>query len=131
MEFELCRREVITPFERHEKVVEALKSRRIVILRVQDVKTSFYVFKGVKRDYILIPCRWCSCTDFIMNTIRRGIAKPCYHLATLAIALGSGKFVEIDVDFQSVKNIILEIAGEGISTTLRRILAEHFREVHQ
>ena len=117
---ELCTEDVLEKYRYYEKVVEALRNKRFVCLHSTS-NTEICIFRGQQRDYVVIPCRWCTCNDFIINVLSRGIKQVCYHIAGFVIAMQEGKIIDIDVNLQELTRILYEIAFYGISITLRRM----------
>lgn len=116
----LCSENVLKSFEGYEKIVEGLARRRFVALSSQGLIV--YVFKGVKRDYIVSPCRFCTCEDFIINYVGKARSVPCYHVIGFEIAERQSKLAKIELDYPTLSKVIEEIIFEGISITLRKLL---------
>ena len=121
---EACSEEVIREYSRYDKVIEALSKRRFVrlILKNSDVPREYWIFLGKDRDYILIPCMYCSCPDFTINVLSRRSKNFCYHLVALEIARRSSAYRELQVGAQEFKKIVLEVLIDGMSLTIRKLL---------
>ena len=117
---DLCTESAIKFFENYSKVLEALAERRFITL-VSD-RFRLYVFRGARRDYIVSPCRFCMCEDFVINFVNRDRQSPCYHVVGFKIAELRGKIVELEIDIDTLAKIVEEVVGIGISPTLRKIL---------
>jgi predicted nucleic acid-binding Zn finger protein len=117
---DLCSEDVVRYFENYDKVIEALASKRFIVLECKGLVT--YIFKGTKRDYIVSPCRLCTCEDFIINYIGKNRSTPCYHVVGFRIAEKHGKLTKLDVDNKTLSKILEEIVLDGISYTLRKLL---------
>lgn len=103
------------------RVREALKKRRVIMVRSGE--KSLYLFKSRGRDYILIPGIACSCRDFEINVVFRGVRGACYHLVAAELALKEGGVRVLDVDEEAFERIFDEVLYEGKSLTLRKELA--------
>jgi predicted nucleic acid-binding Zn finger protein len=70
------------------------------------------------------PCKMCTCSDFIINFLwgRRGC--PCYHVVGFYIALKEQKFIKLTLSHEEVKEVVLEIALQGFSRHLRKVLSK-------
>ncbi|MEL9997075.1 MAG: hypothetical protein QXH99_01040 [Sulfolobales archaeon] len=104
----------------NEKVREALHDKRIIKLSSDEVV--IWVFYGKERDYLIIPKIYCSCMDFELNVIFRGVKKSCYHIITQHIAESNGVFRDLRVSSELINDILVEILYIGRSPTLRKIL---------
>lgn len=116
----LCTRDMLKLFENYDRVVEALASKRFIVIKYRGLMV--YVFKGVKRDHLVSPCKFCTCEDFIVNYIGRNRPTPCYHVIGFEIAKEMGKLVELEVNPQTMAKIVEEIVFEEFSHTLRKLL---------
>lgn len=116
----ICTEDVVKMFETHDKVLEALANRRFVVLLYKGYK--FYLFKGVRKDYIVSPCSFCTCEDFIINYIAKSRKTPCYHVVGFRIAELYNKLTEVEIDPHILAKVLDEVILDGISTTLRKIL---------
>jgi len=119
-----CRDETLTQFSKHHKVIEAITARRFVRLVIDKdgLINELWVFIGKERDYILIPCLYCSCPDFTINVLSKGVKKFCYHLVALEIARRSNAYKELEVEPNDLVKIVLEIVINNFSSYLRRLL---------
>jgi predicted nucleic acid-binding Zn finger protein len=104
----------------NEKVREALHYKRIIKLSSDEVV--IWVFYGKERDYLIVPKIYCSCMDFELNVIFRGVKKSCYHIITQHIAESNGFFRDLRVSSELINDILVEILYIGRSPTLRKIL---------
>jgi predicted nucleic acid-binding Zn finger protein len=107
-------------FEGYDRVIEALASRRFI--KVKCGSLVIHIFKGIKRDHIVSPCRICTCEDFIVNYIGKNRSTPCYHVVGFRVAEKHNKLVEIEVDYKTLSKILEEIVFDGVSHTLRKLL---------
>ncbi len=108
-------------FENHSKVLEGLRTGRFIrLVSIDGVEV--YVFRGVERDYIVSPCRFCMCHDFVINVLGRRSKAVCYHVVGFEIARRRGKLRVVHVSSEDLANIVLEIVLQGFSATLRRVL---------
>jgi len=119
----VCDADTIKAFENHEKVLEGLRAGRFMVLDSEGMK--IYVFRGVERDYIVSPCSFCMCYDFLINVLSRRIKTACYHVVGFEIARLKGKLYVVHVRPDQLADIIIEIAVQGFSHTLRRIVSKH------
>lgn len=117
---EICSEQILNMFKEHDKVVEALSEQRFLLLTHRDLK--FHIFRGSKRDYIVSPCRLCTCEDFVLNYIGKLRKNPCYHVVGFRIAELYNKVIEIKVDLYTLSDILEEIISKSTSFTLRKIL---------
>ncbi len=118
---DLCRDEVISKYSSYAKLVEALNSMRFIELIDSDSGMKFYIYKGVQHDYIVSPCRMCTCKDFIVNFIGRKREYPCYHVVGFFIAIKENKIYRLYVTSDKIIDIITEILYQGYSQTLRKL----------
>jgi predicted nucleic acid-binding Zn finger protein len=118
----LCSDEVINHFLSYEKLLEAINMKRFLVLINRDNGLKIYVFKGINKDYLVSPCRICTCSDFIINFIGRKRGYPCYHVVGFAIAEKLNKLSYIELDNNMFTSIVYEIVFQGMSFKLRKIL---------
>ncbi len=61
-----------------------------------------YLVRGKQLDYVVIDSGYCSCEDFYLNNVLRGLGVPCYHQLVLLLAQSMGRNIaEISVqEFQ-------------------------------
>ncbi|MDP7976858.1 MAG: hypothetical protein ACP5T5_01575 [Thermoprotei archaeon] len=83
---------VISLFGRRgKKAVQAIKDNT-KILKVKS--KPIYLVRGKRLDYITIGLGYCSCEDFYLNNVLRGLGVPCYHQLVLILAQSMGKNIE-------------------------------------
>lgn len=116
----LCDEDTMKFFENYDRIIEALAGKRFIAVKYQGLV--IHIFKGIKRDHIVAPCRLCTCEDFIVNYVGRNRSIPCYHVVGFKIAEKYGKLVELEVDLMTMTKILEEIVFEGVSSTLRKLL---------
>ena len=114
----VCDEHIVEEYENHPKVLEGMKSGRFVVLKCGDF--AVHVYKGHTRDYIVDPCRFCSCYDFLINVLSRRKKSACYHTAGFVIARRKGKLKILSVTPSEFRDIVVEISLFGLSTRLRR-----------
>ncbi|MEM1541343.1 MAG: hypothetical protein QW101_02290 [Ignisphaera sp.] len=119
----LCGEQILNKFTGYDKIEEALNNRRFIVIKCRGFK--FYVFKGLKKDYIVAPCRFCTCDDFVVNYLSRKRENPCYHVVGFKIAETVNKVVELEVDPKILAKIVEEVIYDGFSSTLRKLLKVH------
>lgn len=123
MELEsLCKNTILEHFIGHEKLLNAINMRRFLVLVDKDYSLKIYVFKGIDRDYLVSPCRMCTCSDFIINFISKRREYPCYHVIGFAIAERQNKLNYIELDHNTLISIVSEIIFQGFSPKLRKII---------
>lgn len=123
MELEsLCRDTVLKHFIGHEKLLNAINMRRFLVLIDRDYGLKMYVFKGIDRDYLVSPCRMCTCSDFIINFVGRKRDYPCYHVVGFIIAEKQNKLNYVELDHNTLISIVNEIVFQGFSSKLRKII---------
>jgi len=103
--------------------LEALKNRRFIIIVDTETSLVLYVFKGVDKDYLVSPCKMCTCSDFVINFLWGKRRHPCYHVIGFYIALKEQKFVKIALNHEEVKEVVFEIVFQGFSKLLRKVLS--------
>lgn len=116
----LCSEEILKSFENYEKVIEALASKRFISVSYKDF--TIYVFRGMKRDYIVAPCSFCTCEDFAINYLGKSRMTPCYHVIGFKIAESQNKLTRLEAEPKILAKIVEEIVFDGISITLRKLL---------
>jgi predicted nucleic acid-binding Zn finger protein len=120
----LCTEENLNRFKSYDKLLDSLRSKRFVVVIDSETGLVLHVFKGVDRDYIVSPCKMCTCSDFVINFLLGKRGYPCYHVIGFHIALKEQRFVEITLSHDEVKEMVLEIVLEGFSKLLRRALSK-------
>ncbi len=98
---------------------------RFVELVDCDSKIKFYIYRGVDHDYIVSPCRMCTCKDFIVNFLGRRREYPCYHVIGFFIAIRENKIYKLYTSSDNIANIITEITYQGYSQTLRKLFRKN------
>lgn len=123
LEGNMCSESVVAKFLSHDKLLEALRSDRFLLLVGKENAIKVRVFRGVDKDYIVSPCRLCTCRDFVIHFRwgRRGY--PCYHVIGFYVAESRGMLRQVTVDYQTIEAIVREIALQGFSSTLRRLIS--------
>jgi len=82
-----------------------------------------WVYVGSSRDYLIIPRTFCSCMDFIINVMSKGVKPYCKHIVAQYIVEEKGLYREVRVpNMEILIKIINEILDLNISSTLRRYL---------
>lgn len=107
-----------------ERAIDAVVERRLVKLycRQDDNVVELYVFYGKDRGYVLIPGIFCSCKDFELNVVLRGLKGACYHLVSLELARNQGRLKVLEVNCETLRTIALELILREDSATLRKIM---------
>ncbi len=108
-----------------DRIDEALRSRRFIELCTHsgnEHEICVYVFRGTKRDHLLIRCDYCSCHDYLLNVVSRKKKQLCYHLLGLEIAISKGLIVKVTVTRDVMYEILKEILLCDFSPTLRRVM---------
>jgi len=119
----VCDADIIKAFENHEKVIEGIRAGRFMVLDSKVMR--IYVFRGIERDYVVSPCSFCMCYDFLINVLSRRTKIACYHVVGFEIARLKGKLHVVRVEPEELAEIVIEIAVQGFSYTLRRIVGKH------
>lgn len=117
-----CSDDTINQFSKHSKVVEAISSRRFIKFKVENLRIEYWGYVGKERDYILIPCLYCSCPDFTINVLSKRIRDFCYHLVALEIARRRNMYKELSINHKDLAIIIFEIITRNYSPHLRRLI---------
>lgn len=118
---EICTKADSESLKTHEKIKSAIFEKRLV--RITYKGSKFWFFKGKERDYVIIPCTFCSCPDFQFNVLLRGTKEICYHLLAQRIAEERNIFTDLEVDSLDVINLITEeILQKNYSRLLRKLL---------
>ncbi|MEM0027717.1 MAG: hypothetical protein QXT53_03750 [Ignisphaera sp.] len=99
-----------------------MRNKRFISLVDKGSGVVINVFKGLKNDYLVSPCRLCTCTDFLIHFVQGRRRYPCYHVIGFYIAYKEQKVIVLELDKDLIKDIVLEIALQGFSRTLRKIL---------
>ncbi len=115
---DVCSEGVIREFENHPKVSEGIRNKRFIVLRCGKVEV--YIYRGQVRDYIVDPCRFCSCYDFMINVLSRRRKVACYHVVGFLIAEERGALRVVEVSCDVIRDVVLEISLFGLSTKLRK-----------
>ncbi|WP_369611487.1 SWIM zinc finger family protein [Sulfurisphaera javensis] len=103
------------------KAKSAVIEGRVIRLQVSDAYYYLYIFLGKNRDYILNE-RMCSCKDFLYNVMFRGKKNKCYHQLALEYALEKDMLITIEINKETLIDIIMEIYTMDKSFILRKIL---------
>jgi predicted nucleic acid-binding Zn finger protein len=101
-----------------------LRNKRFVVVKDIDTGFELYVFRGIERDYLVSPCRMCTCSDFLIHFVWGKRAYPCYHVVGFYIALNEQKYVKLELGHEEVKEIVLEVLFQGFSKLLRKALSK-------
>lgn len=101
------------------KAEAAVAGKRLVLIWRNP---KIYVFIGEHGDYIIINRYYCSCPAFIRGVMQGN--PVCYHIYAVALAEESGRYHDVSEALREgdVEEIVFEILGSGVSSTLRRIL---------
>ncbi|WP_449463576.1 hypothetical protein PQ610_03695 [Tardisphaera miroshnichenkoae] len=85
-------RTVISLFGRRgKKAVRAIRDNT-QIFKVKNKPV--YLVRGKQLDYVIIDLGYCSCEDFYLNNVLRGLGLPCYHQLVLLLAQSMGRNIE-------------------------------------
>ena len=117
-----CSEDVIKQFSKHNKVIEAITSKRFIKFKTNNLATEYWGYLGKERDYILIPCLYCSCPDFIINVLSKRIRDFCYHLVALEIARKKHMYRELSINERDLIIVIFEIITRSFSPYLRKLI---------
>lgn len=106
-----------------ERAIDAVAERRLMKLfcRKGADTVELYVFYGKDRSYILVPGMFCSCKDFELNVILRGVKGACYHLVSLEMARARNVLRVHEVGCETLKTVALELLLGDDSPTLRKV----------
>jgi len=105
-----------------EKVLNALKEMRIILLVSSELRRQAFIFKGKERDYLIIPKLFCTCKDFEFNVVLRKLKPTCYHLIATELALRKNHIKNVEVDSRVFDEVLYEVIYDGFSKTLRKVL---------
>lgn len=93
-----------------------------ILVEHYDHEASFWVYMGLRSDYVIIPGTFCSCKDFIIRTAINKTSAYCKHLLGQYIASREGKYITLRVSPSEAAGILLEILNHEYSTTVRKKL---------
>ena len=96
--------------------------KRFIVLIDREYGLKVYVFKGSERDYLVSPCKMCTCSDFIINFIGKKRDYPCYHVIGFVLAENQNKLNYIELDHNTIVAILSEILFQGFSPSLRKVI---------
>ncbi len=114
----LCSVDMLREYENHPKVLEGIRNKRFMCLRSE--RLTFYVYRGVEKDYIVVPCRFCSCYDFLLTVLIRRRRCACYHVIGLEIARLWGALLDVRVEDRELVEVLEEVLVYGKSARLRK-----------
>ncbi len=99
--------------------LSALARTRPVFM-VSSGNLSYYVVKGRRGYYIVLPGLYCSCKEFEINVLMRRSKGACYHLALVNEAIKQGRVKELELKLEEANTILIEVLETGDSMLLRR-----------
>lgn len=115
LEAQLSSQEFLSAY-RHSKLASALKNRRLILI---SRNPELWVYMGRTRDYLVIPRTYCSCRDFLVNTVGRMKPRPCYHLVAQVLAEKNNLYRDLTW-MQNAWIVVEEILDHEFSRTLRK-----------
>lgn len=80
----------------------------------------YYVVRGRRGYYAVLPGLYCSCKEFEINVLMRGSKGACYHLALVDEAIRHGKVKELELSTEDAAAVLIEVLETGDSMLLRR-----------
>ena len=117
-----CSDDTLKQFSKHSKVIEAVTSKRFIKLKIKNLRIEYWGYMGKERDYLLIPCLYCSCPDFTINVLSKRIRDFCYHLVALELARRKHMYKELFIDSKDLVIIVFEIITRSFSPYLRKLI---------
>jgi len=94
------------------KALRAAVGRRVLRIAFEPSGLVLTAVESRRRDrlYLVIPGRFCSCSDFLINVYLREVKESCYHLVAYELAEMKGLVREIrcrDEDFEKYFKMIV------------------------
>ncbi len=90
------------------------------VFRISSSNLTYYVVKGRRGYYIVLPGLYCSCKEFEINVLMRRSRGACYHLALLDEAIKQGRVRELELGVEEAVAVLIEVLETGDSILLRR-----------
>lgn len=98
------------------------------VLKVSSSNLAYYVVRGRRGYYVVLPGLYCSCKEFEINVLMRRSRGACYHLALVDEAIKQGRVKTLEMGLDDAISALLEVLETGDSLLLRRasvIRSEH------
>ena len=120
LEAQLSSQEFLASYS-HPKLASALSEKRLIRL---SGRPEIWAYMGRRRDYVIVPRIFCSCRDFLVNSVGRSKHRPCYHLVAQVLASRQEAYRELAgvIDDYEAWRIVSEILEDGLSRTMRAVL---------
>jgi len=84
--------------ERFQKASKAVSEGRVKKYVFKQSGRAYWIVVGRRRDYLVLPGRFCTCDDFFINVVARSKVKSCYHLLAQEMAERQGRYEVYEVD---------------------------------
>lgn len=93
------------------------------VFKVSSGNLTYYVARGRRGYYVVLPGLYCSCKEFEINVLMRKSKGACYHLALVDEAIRQGRVKELRVGLEEAVTILIEVLETSDSMLLRRIVS--------
>ena len=90
------------------------------VFKVSSGNLTYYVVRGRRGYYVVLPGLYCSCKEFEINVLMRRSRGACYHLALVDEAIRQGRVKELGLGLEDAVAVLIEVLETGDSILLRR-----------
>ena len=90
------------------------------VFKISSGNLTYYVVKGRRGYYVVLPGLYCSCKEFEINVLMRRSRGACYHLALVDEAIRQGRVKELGLGLEDAVAVLIEVLETGDSILLRR-----------
>ncbi len=90
------------------------------VFKISSGNLTYYVVKGRRGYYVVLPGLYCSCKEFEINVLMRRSRGACYHLALVDEAIRQGRVKELRLGLEEAVAALIEVLETGDSILLRR-----------
>ncbi len=90
------------------------------VFKISSDNLTYYVVRGRRGYYVVLPGLYCSCKEFEINVLMRRSRGACYHLALVDEAIRQGRVKELGLGLEDAVAVLIEVLETGDSILLRR-----------
>ena len=94
--------------KRFIRALRVVEEGRVFNYKFTPSKTSTWVVKGQRREYITIPETYCTCRAFYQDVVMTREVKLCYHLLAQIIAEIRGFYQTIKASDSERRKLLIE-----------------------
>ena len=94
--------------KRFIRALRTVEEGCVFLYKFTPSETTVWIVKGRRREYLAIPCTYCTCRAFYQDVVITREVKFCYHLLAQIIAEIRGAFKTIETTDSERRRLLVE-----------------------